>query len=83
MHWVQQNYKTKTLIELSTLTGAIIIALGKERAGLFTNSQTLANEILIRGEQIEELLWHMPIDEYHSELIKPKAADLTNSPGKS
>ncbi len=62
MHWVQENYKTKTMIELSTLTGAIIIALGKQRAGLFTNSQSLATEILQKGEQIEELLWHMPID---------------------
>lgn len=53
MNWVQQNYKTKTLVELSTLTGAIIIALGNERAGLFSNSQTLTTELLQRGEQIE------------------------------
>lgn len=53
MHWVQQNYKTKTLVELSTLTGAIVIALGNERAGLFSNSQTLTTELLQRGEQIE------------------------------
>jgi leucyl aminopeptidase len=42
MHWVQQNYKVKTMVELSTLTGAIVIALGNERAGVFTNSQPLA-----------------------------------------
>lgn len=82
MHWVQQNYKVNTLIELSTLTGAIIIALGKERAGLFTNSAALTSSLLERGEQMEELLWHMPVDEYHAEMIKPKTADLTNSAGK-
>jgi leucyl aminopeptidase len=59
------------------------VALGKERAGLFTNSHSLAVDILQKGEQIEELLWHMPIDEYHSDLIKPKTADLTNSAGKA
>jgi leucyl aminopeptidase len=83
MHWVQQNYKVSTLIELSTLTGAIIIALGKQRAGLFTNSSTLTSRLLEGGEQIEELLWHMPVDDYHAELIKPKTADISNSPGKS
>lgn len=83
MHWVQQNYKVNTLIELSTLTGAIIIALGKERAGLFTNSASLTSRLLERGEQMEELLWHMPVDDYHAELIKPKTADLSNSPGKA
>lgn len=39
MNWVQTNYKVKTLVELSTLTGAIVVALGKQRAGVFTNSQ--------------------------------------------
>jgi leucyl aminopeptidase len=66
MNWVQEKYKVKSLIELSTLTGAVIIALGKERAGLFTNSHSLSSELQQRGDEMEELLWRMPVDFYHS-----------------
>jgi leucyl aminopeptidase len=67
------------MLELSTLTGAITIALGKQRAGLFTNSTSLVQEIIKTGEEVEELGWHMPIDEYHEDLIKSKQADITNA----
>ncbi len=46
MHWTQEKYKVKNLIELSTLTGAIIIALGKKHAGLFSNSDSLAKSFM-------------------------------------
>lgn len=67
------------MLELSTLTGAITIALGKERAGLFTNSEKLVKEIIEVGNEVEEQGWHMPIDDYHQELIKSKQADITNA----
>ena len=50
MNWVQEKYKVKTMLELSTLTGAIIIALGKNRAGVFTNTPSLAAEVGSIGE---------------------------------
>jgi leucyl aminopeptidase len=53
MHWAQEKYPTQTLIELSTLTGAIVVALGKERAGLFTNASSLAAELSKRGEEAD------------------------------
>lgn len=62
MNWVQEKYKLKTMLELSTLTGAITIALGKKRAGVFTNSNTLVQEILKVGEEVQEHGWHMPLD---------------------
>lgn len=43
MNWLQEKYKIKTMIEMSTLTGAIVVALGKNRAGLFSNSPSLVN----------------------------------------
>lgn len=58
------------------------MALGKERAGLFTNSDELADKLIKCGSQVDEPLWRMPVDEYHHDLVKPKFADLTNSPGK-
>jgi leucyl aminopeptidase len=52
MHWTQEKFKCKELIELSTLTGAIIIALGKKHAGLFSNSDSLSNKLTSVGNQI-------------------------------
>lgn len=52
MNWLQEKYKIKTMIEMSTLTGAIVVALGKNRAGLFSNSSSLVNEIISAGQEI-------------------------------
>lgn len=82
MNWTQEKYKVKKMIELSTLTGAIIVALGKKHAGLFSNSDNLAIDFIRAGQQVGEESWRMPVDEYHHELIKSKHADITNSPGK-
>jgi leucyl aminopeptidase len=81
MNWVQENYlgKVKTMIDMATLTGACVIALGKNRAGVFTNSDHLAKQLDESGTEIEELVWRLPLDEYHDELIKSKQADITNA----
>lgn len=50
------------MVELSTLTGAIVIALGKKHAGLFSNSDELANKFMQAGTQVDELSWRMPVD---------------------
>lgn len=62
MHWTQEKYKVKNLIELSTLTGAIVIALGKKHAGLFSNSDNLAKRFMEAGSQVNEHSWRMPVD---------------------
>ena len=83
MNWVQEKFKVKTLIELSTLTGAIITALGHEAAGFFTNSEKLFSEMREIGERVHELSWHMPCTDYHKRIVSPKHCDLTNSAGKT
>lgn len=83
MHWTQQHFKTSTLIELSTLTGAIVTALGSAFTGLFTNSEGLAASIKSIGEKVHEHSWHMPCMEYHTKLVSPSHCDLTNSSGKT
>ena len=82
MNWTQEKYKVKNMIELSTLTGAIVIALGKKHAGLFSNSDELTRKFMEAGKQVKEETWRMPVDEYHHEIIKAKHADISNAPGK-
>ena len=78
MTWTQQNHKPKILIELSTLTGACMIALGAETGGLFSNNEKLAKNILTLGEMFSEPFWQLPITEEHREDVKSKFADLNN-----
>lgn len=71
------------MIELSTLTGAIVTALGHKHAGLFTNNQELGEQLVAIGKQVHQKSWIMPLQDYHRDLIKHKFADITNSTGKS
>jgi leucyl aminopeptidase len=52
MNWVQEKYKVKSMLDMATLTGAVVIALGKNRAGIFSNSDELAEELSRIGEEI-------------------------------
>ena len=82
MHWTQEKFKVETLIEESTLTGAMIVALGHSMAGVYSNSKQLAKTLRKSGDHVNELLWEMPVTDYHLNLMKTKHADLTNHPGK-
>ena len=82
MSWTQDKFKPSSLVELSTLTGAIISALGYTTAGVFSNSDNLVNKLKEAGRLSKDNVWHMPIFDEHREAIKPKSADLTNSSGK-
>lgn len=66
------------LIDLATLTGAIITALGSTYAGLFSNDDALAGEIVRAGEMSGEVAWRMPLHADYKELTRGKVADLTN-----
>jgi leucyl aminopeptidase len=70
------------LIELSTLTGAIITCLGSEFTGLFTNDEGLKQDLITIGEKVHERSWHLPCSPYHKKLVSPSYCDLTNSSGK-
>jgi leucyl aminopeptidase len=83
MNWTQEKFKTKVLIELSTLTGAVVTALGSYYTGLFTNDKELSKTLRKVGEKVHEYSWNLPCNEYHKKLVSPKHCDLTNSSGKS
>jgi len=73
-----KKFKPKRLIDLATLTGAVIVSLGPQRAGLFSNNDELANNIFASGEKTGEKVWRMPVGEEYDEDIKSAIADMKN-----
>jgi leucyl aminopeptidase len=78
LHWVQEKYNPETVIDLATLTGAIIISLGSEHAGLFSNSDDLADKLLAAGKSSGDLLWRFPLSKAYDKLIDSPIADMKN-----
>ena len=77
-----QRYNPEAIVEVSTLTGAIIIALGSHATGLFATDQTLADKLSRAGEASGERVWQFPMwPEYH-EMVKSNIADLKNLAGR-
>jgi leucyl aminopeptidase len=72
------KYKPEYVVDLATLTGAVMVGLGTFRAGLFGNNQPLINKIDKLGTELDDLVWPMPLDEEYSDLIKSKIADIRN-----
>jgi leucyl aminopeptidase len=66
------------MIDLATLTGAIIISLGHEHAGLFANNDELADRLLASGKATGELVWRMPLGDAYDKKIESDAADMKN-----
>lgn len=79
--YAQQNFQPRALIDLATLTGGVVVALGSERAGLFSNNDPLANDLFQCGENTFERLWRLPLDDDYFDLIKGVDADMRNSAG--
>ena len=76
--YAQRNFKPSTIIDLATLTGAILISLGHEWAGLFSNNDELASSLLKAGEESGDKLWRMPLAEPFDRLIDSPIADMKN-----
>ncbi|HET6536198.1 MAG TPA: leucyl aminopeptidase [Sphingomicrobium sp.] len=76
--YVQRTYKPGTIVDLATLTGAIIISLGHEFAGLFSNNDELAGKLLTAGGESGDKLWRMPLAESFDRLIDSPIADMKN-----
>ncbi|MCP4936855.1 MAG: leucyl aminopeptidase [bacterium] len=76
------TYKPRLVIDLATLTGAILVALGKEYAGLFSNNDQLAKRLLKAGEKSGEKLWRMPLGKPYDKLIDSRIADMKNTGGR-
>ncbi len=76
--FTEKKFKPKFMIDLATLTGAIIVSLGSEYAGLFSNNDKLSKQLLEVGEKVEEKLWRMPLHKNFDKLINSKNADMQN-----
>jgi len=76
--WVQRKYKPRTIVDLATLTGAMIIALGHEHGGLFSNSDELADQLLAAGKASGDKLWRLPMGEAYDKLLESPIADMKN-----
>jgi leucyl aminopeptidase len=81
--YVQKRFKPKFMIDLATLTGAIMIALGKEHAGLFSNNDELASRLLQAGIDTGEKVWRMPLAAEYDRLIDSDIADVKNIGGRN
>ena len=77
------KYKPDAIIDLATLTGAIVVALGHEAAGLFSRDERLVKRLLAAGEAGDEQIWSMPTYQAYTEMVKSKWADVRNSAGRA
>jgi len=80
--YAQDRFKPRLIVDLATLTGAIMVALGKEYAGLFSNDDRLAKEFDAAGEATGEKVWRMPLAKAYDKLIDSKNADMKNIGGR-
>jgi leucyl aminopeptidase len=80
MSYVVKKYKPQMMIDLATLTGACVVALGEKIAGVFAQDDALAKRIISSGEKTHERCWQMPMPEDYKELLKSDFADLNNMP---
>jgi leucyl aminopeptidase len=82
MWYCQERFDPRGMVDLATLTGAIIIALGHEHAGLFSNDDELAQRIVAAGAAVGEKCWRMPLGEAYDKQIKSEIADMKNVGGR-
>ncbi len=83
LSWTEKKYKPKFIVNFATLTGAMIVALGNIRAGLFSNNKEISEAIFNSGEITGEKVWIMPLDDDYDKLIETEIADMKNIGGPS
>ncbi len=76
--FTEKKFKPKFMVDLATLTGAIIVSLGSEYAGLFSNDDKLSKQLIDAGEKVDEKLWRMPLHKNYDKLMDSKNADMQN-----
>ena len=80
--YAQETFSPRAIIDLATLTGAIIVALGNDMAGLFSNNDELAERLRAAGEATGEKVWRLPLGAAYDKLIDSKFADMKNTGGR-
>ncbi len=76
--YTEKKFKPELIVDLATLTGAIIVCLGSEYAGLFSNSDKLSKQIFEAGEKVDEKVWRLPLHKNYDKLLNSKNADMQN-----
>ena len=79
--YTQDRFQPKFMIDLATLTGAMMVALGMEKAGVFSNDETLPKKLYAAGEATGDRVWHMPIGPEYNKKLDSKEADMANIGG--
>ena len=80
--YTQDRFKPKFMVDLATLTGAILVALGKEHAGLFSNDDKLSEQLAGVGQETRERVWRLPLAPEYDKLIDSDIADMKNIGGR-
>ena len=78
-----ERFKPQAVVDIATLTGACVIALGNHRSGLFSPSDSLADALLTAGRESGDPCWRMPLDEEYGEALKSNFADMANVGGRA
>ena len=78
LSFTEKKFKPKFIIDLATLTGAIIVALGEEYAGLFSNNDELSKKLFEAGEKVNEKVWRLPLHKNYDKLMDSTIADIQN-----
>jgi leucyl aminopeptidase len=76
--YAQKKFKPTKMVDLATLTGAIIVSIGQEKAGMFSNDSNFSEELIKTGLKVGEEVWNMPIDDSYEKDIKSDIADMKN-----
>jgi leucyl aminopeptidase len=82
IHYINTRFKPKFMVDLATLTGAIMVALGQEHAGMFSNDDKLSERLTGAGLETGERVWRMPLAPEYDKLIDSKFADMKNTGGR-
>jgi leucyl aminopeptidase len=78
-----ERFKPSAVVDIATLTGACVIALGGVRSGLFSTQDALANALFAAGDSAQDLCWRMPLDEDYAEALKTSFADVAYVGGRA
>ena len=78
MTWAQRRYSPKVMVDLATLTGAMIVTLGHEHGGIFANDDALAGQLIAAGTEVGDPLWRLPMGDAYNKMIDSAIADMKN-----
>ncbi|WP_319529125.1 leucyl aminopeptidase [uncultured Cohaesibacter sp.] len=82
LHYSKEEFKPRFMIDLATLTGAVLVALGNQNAGIFSNSDDLCDQLSEAGETTGETVWRLPLGKAYDKMIDSKFADMKNTGGR-